>query len=178
MFALLSALSRSAALAALIVAVVAPPAKAAAPELPLRRTGLWDVVMVHAGRQSLDITAKHCTDPTVDRQMSAAALPVVKDICSRYDVQATASGIVIDMVCASGGLSITSHSEMSGDFQTSYVMKVTSQISGGPAGTPRDSSTTVTGTWRGACPADMAPGDIALPGGIRTNVKEAMPRGR
>ena len=61
-----------------------------------------------------------------------------KEICSKNDIQKTATGYVTDSVCTVGGMSMTSHSEVTGDFNSAYTVKVTSHSQGGPAGAPRD----------------------------------------
>ena len=48
----------------------------------------------------------------------------------------------------------------------------TSHSEGGPAGAPRDTTTTIEAKWLGACKPDQKPGDIVMPGGFKMNVKD------
>src|SRR5260370_41021639 len=105
--------------------------------------------------------------------MSAAASPMLKDMCSKNDLQKAATGHVNDSVCKVAGGAITSHSETTGDFNSAYTAKSTSHTGGGPAGAPRDTTTTIESKWLGACKADQKPGDIVMPGGFKMNVKDA-----
>jgi hypothetical protein len=69
-------------------------------------------------------------------------------------------------------MSITSRAEITGDFNSAYTVKSTSNTQGGPAAVPRDSTTTIEAKWLGACKADQKPGDIVMPGGIKMNVRD------
>ena len=95
-----------------------------------------------------------------------------KEMCSKQDIQKTATGYVIDSVCGVAGMSITSHAEIIGDFNSAYTVKSTSHSERGPAGVPRDSTTTIEAKWLGACKPDQKPGDIMMPGGMKMNVKD------
>ena len=75
-------------------------------------------------------------------------------------------------VCAVAGMSITSHSEITGDFNSAYTVKSTSHSERGPATVARDSTTTIEAKWLGACKPDQKPGDIVMPGGIKMNIKD------
>jgi hypothetical protein len=67
---------------------------------------------------------------------------------------------------------MTSHSEITGDFNSAYTVRSTSHSERGPSALPRDSTTTIEAKWLGACKGDQKPGDIMMPGGIKMNVKD------
>ena len=139
---------------ALGLVVALPVNNAGAVDLPVRKAGLWEMKVLRTGSQMPEMTMQHCTDETTDKDMSTAVSPMGKDICSKRDIQKTATGYVSDSVCGIGGMSITSHSER------------------GPTGVPRDSTTTIEAKWLGACKADQKAGDIMMPGGMKMNVKD------
>jgi hypothetical protein len=145
---------------------------AGAVEMPVRKAGLWEMKMVRAGSPQPETTMQHCIDESTDRQMGATSSPMAKQTCSRQDIQKTATGYVTDSVCSAGGVSTTSHSETTGDFNSAYTVKVISHSEGGPAGVPRDSTTTIAAKWLGACKPDQKPGDIVTPGGFKMNIKD------
>jgi Protein of unknown function (DUF3617) len=149
-----------------------PALEAGAVEMPVRKAGLWEMKMLRTGSPAPDMTMKHCTDETTDKEMSTTFSPMAKEACSKNDIQKTATGYVADSVCSIGGMSMTSHSETSGDFNSAYTVKTTSHSQGGPAGVPRDSTTTIEAKWLGACKPDQKPGDIIMPGGITINIKD------
>ena len=104
-------------------------------------------------------------------------------MCSKQDIQKPATGYVSDTVCSVASMTITSHAEITGDFNSAYTVKSTSHSQGGPANVTRDTTTTIEAKWLGACKADQKPGDIMMPGGTKMNVleldklKAMMPKG-
>jgi hypothetical protein len=149
-----------------------PVLDARAVEMPVRKAGLWEMKIVRTGSTLPEMTMQHCTDETTDREMNTALSPMSKEVCSKQDIQKTATGYVSDSVCNVAGMSITSHSEISGDFNSAYAVKSTSHSERGPTGAPRDSTTMVEAKWLGACKPDQKPGDIMMPGGTRMNIKD------
>jgi len=144
---------------------------AGAAELPIRKAGLWEMKMLRAaGASTPDMTMQQCTDATTDKKMSTAFSPSGNDTCSKQDIQKTATGYVTDSVCTVSGTTITSHAEITGDFNSAYTVKLTSKNDRPPAGVPRDSTTTIEAKWLGACKADQKPGDIMMPGGMKMNI--------
>jgi hypothetical protein len=127
---------------------------------------------VRAGSPAPEMTMQHCTDESTDKEMSAAVAPMGKDLCSKQDIQKTATGYVSDSVCGVAGMSITSHAEIIGDFNSAYTVKSSSHSEGGPTGKPRDTTTTIEAKWLGACKADQKAGDIMMPGGMKMNIKD------
>lgn len=146
---------------------------ASAVELPVRKAGLWELKMVMAGSPVPAMTMQHCTDETIDRQMSAMYGPAQTNMCTKNDVQKTATGFAVDSICNTGGIATTTHAEIGGDFNSAYTVKVATKMSGGPAGMPQDANMTLEAKWLGACTADQKPGDIVMPGGIKMNIKDA-----
>jgi hypothetical protein len=149
------------------------PADAGADELPIRKPGLWEMKMVKTGSGLPDVTMQHCTDETTDKEMSTAFSPMSKEVCSKREIQKTATGYASDAVCSIGGMSITSHSDITGDFNSAYTVKTTSHSEHGPSGLPRDNTMTIEAKWLGACKPDQKPGDIVMPGGFKINTKDA-----
>ena len=145
---------------------------AVAVELPVRKAGLWEMKTMRAGSSTPEMTMQQCTDETTDKAMSTAFSPMAKEVCSKNDIRKTATGYVTDSVCSIGGMSITSHSETTGDFNSAYTVKSTSNTKGGPAGMAGDSTTIIEAKWVGACKADQKPGDIMMPGGMKMNIKD------
>ena len=155
----------------LLALLLAHDARAA--ELPVRKAGLWEMKMVRAGSPMPEMTMQHCTDETTDKAMSTAVSPMSKEACSKQEIKQTATGYVSDSVCNVAGMSMTSHSDITGDFNSAYSIKTSSHTEGGPSGMPRDTTMTIEAKWLGACKPDQKPGDIVMPGGFKINVKDA-----
>ncbi|WP_065753453.1 DUF3617 domain-containing protein [Bradyrhizobium paxllaeri] len=148
-----------------------PASGAVAVELPMRKAGLWEMKVLSGGTVP-EMTMQQCTDETTDKAMSTAMAPMAKEICSKQDIQRTATGYVTDSVCGIGGITVKSRAEIIGDFNSAYTVKTSSQSEGGLAGAARDSNSTIEAKWVGACKADQKPGDIIMPGGMKMNVKD------
>ena len=148
------------------------PLAAHADDLPIRKAGLWEMKMSLAGGQLPAMTMQQCTDEASDKDMATTFGPMQKDMCPKNETKKTSDGYVIDAVCTTSGISMTSHSEITGDFNSGYTMKVTSKAEGSPKSVPRDTSMTIEAKWLGACKADQKPGDIMMPGGMKMNVKD------
>ncbi len=82
--------------------------------------------------------------------MSTAFSPMGKEMCSKQDIVKTATGYVSDSICNVAGMSITSHADINGDFNSAYTVKSTSHSEHGPSGVPRDSTATIEAKWLGA----------------------------
>ena len=147
-------------------------AASSAVELPTRKAGLWELKMLRAGSPAPEMTMQQCTDESTDKQMTASFSPMAKQNCSKNDTAKTATGYVTDSVCSFNGTTMTSHSETTGDFNSGYVVKVTSHNDTAPAGMPRDNNVTLEAKWLGDCGKDQRPGDIVMPGGFRMNIKD------
>src|SRR3984957_13747419 len=118
---------------ALGFAALLPAYGACADELPIRKAGLWEMKVMRTGSPMPEMTMQHCTDETTDKEMSTAFLPMSKEVCSKRDVQKTATGYVSDSVCSVGGMSMTSHSDITGDFNSAFTVKSASHSEGGPS---------------------------------------------
>jgi hypothetical protein len=143
-----------------------------ADEMPLRKPGLWEMKIAKTGSVLPEMTMQHCTDETTDKQMSTAFSPVAKEACSKRDIAKTATGYVADSVCSVGGATMTSHADVTGDFNSAYTVKSTAHSDKG-AGGVHDVTSTIEAKWLGPCKPDQKPGDIVMPGGFKMNIKDA-----
>ena len=117
--------------AAACLAVQAGVALAADPELPLRKAGKWEqkTVMEEGGKnheQSMTI----CIDGDMERNTAINSAGEHKSQCSKYEVKKDGDKFVIDAVCKMNGRDVESLTEMSGDFQNAFDVKITSTTSG------------------------------------------------
>jgi hypothetical protein len=157
----------------LCLLAAAPADRAWADDLPIRKTGLWEIKMARTGSPLPEMTMQHCTDETTDKDMNNMVSPMAKQICSKQEIHKTATGFVTDSLCSVGGVSIASHSEINGDFNSAYTVTTTSHSDLGDKGTPRDTVAKIEAKWLGACKPDQKPGDIVMPGGgFKLNIKD------
>src|SRR5712675_1463335 len=118
-----------------------PVLDAGAVEMPIRKAGLWEMKVLRTGSALPEMTMQHCTDETTDKEMSTAFSPMSKEVCAKRDIQKTATGYTSDTDCSVAGVKITSHSDIIGDFNSAYTVKMTSHSENGPTGVPRDATT-------------------------------------
>jgi hypothetical protein len=142
-------------------------------ELPIRKAGLWEMKVVRTGGAMPNMTMQHCTDPTTDKEMNNAVSPAAKQVCSKQDIRKTVTGYVTDSVCAVAGVSMTTHAEIIGDFNSGYTVTSTTHSDKGPTGKPLDATSRIEAKWMGDCKPGQKPGDIVMPGGMKLNVKDA-----
>jgi hypothetical protein len=145
-----------------------------ADELPSRKPGLWQVEMNIGSR--IAQTMQQCIDAATDQMMQQG---VPRADCSKRDVQKSANAITIDSACTINGKASTTHAVITGSFDSSYTMTVTSQSDTAPGG---KTTMTIAAKWLSACAADQKPGDMIMANGVKINVLNmqngAVPAGR
>ncbi len=149
-----------------------PQGASHADEMPLRKPGLWEMKVARTGSSMPEMTMQQCTDETTDKAMSTAFSPLSREACSRRDFQKTATGYVADTACNVGGVAVTTHSEISGDFNSAYTVKSTSHTDRGANAAAGDHVTTIAAKWLGACKPGQKPGDVVMPGGFKMNIND------
>jgi hypothetical protein len=156
----------------LILAAFVAGTPAFALDLPARKAGLWEMKMQMEGGRMPAQTFQHCIDAATDKKMNTMGAGMRNDQCSKQDVKQSGSTITIDSVCNFGNGTTTSHSVMSGDFNSGYTVTSTSKREGGPAipGMPAETKMTIEAKWTGACKADQKPGDMIMGNGMKMNI--------
>jgi hypothetical protein len=155
-----------------VLLALLPAIAARADDMPLRKPGLWEMKIAKTGSVLPEMTMQHCTDETTDKQMSTAFSPVAKEACSKRDIAKTATGYVSDSVCSVGGVTVTTHADIVGDFNSAYTVKSAAHSDKG-AGGVHDVTSTIEAKWLGECKPGQKPGDIVMPGGFKLNIKDA-----
>jgi hypothetical protein len=130
-----------------------------------RRPGLWEQTVVSQGSRQ---TTRHCLGAGVSSSFGAAIAEGARS-CAALKMAGTAHGFAFDSRCDYGenGQAV-GHGVISGDPAASYRMEVTTTVTGAAAPLINGTRTSVTtASWKGPCPAGMAPGDLDLPDGTR-----------
>lgn len=154
-------------------------ATASAPAAPLtppsRKPGLWAQTMSTA---NISQTMKICLDETVEQKMKwwGSQASNGPDCAEQKITPHVGGGWDFHSVCKMGESgTITSDGSATGDFNSHYKVEINSVTSGSPmpqANGPHKS--VIDATWTGPCPADMKPGDMAMPNGMKINMLHAM----
>ena len=144
-------------------------------DMPARKPGLWEMKISMEGRATAMPTVQHCIDAVTDKQMNTMGGGMTAEQCSKKDVQRSGTTVTVDSVCnIGGGVTATSHAVVSGDFNSSYSVKVHSKREGGQVrpGIPAETDMMVEAKWLGACTADQKPGDMIMGNGMKMNINE------
>src|SRR5260221_6719904 len=157
---------------AVLILVCAMPALEA--ELPTRQAGLWEVKMSLENRNGAGPAIQQCIDASTDQMMQASAGPLAQAACAKHDVRKSGNTITIDATCNLAGKTATSHSVITGSFDSAYTMTVTSQSDALPGG---NMTMTMAAKWLGPCAADQKPGDMIMGNGFKVNILEMQKRG-
>lgn len=162
---------RAPALALAACFMFAPSASAL--DMPARKAGLWEL-QVDLGRPNLPVRAmKHCIDAATDKLMNAQYGGAGQN-CAKQDVAKSGATMTIDSVCEFAGATVTSHSVVSGSFDSAYTVDVISTRAGGRPrpGMPPSGAThmKISAKWLGPCEAGQKPGDILMPNGMKINI--------
>jgi len=164
--------------AASALAALALPATAQEIDFPERKAGQWEIAMTSDTPGGMpNQTIKACIDAASDKQMMAAGFSMSKSMCSKQEMKQEGDSYVIDSTCQIGPMTSTSHIVITGDFQSAYTVKMTSEMSGAAMmpGMPGSTSMTQEARWvSDACTDGMAPGDMLMPGGMKVNVNDMM----
>ncbi len=163
----------------LIVALLAAALLCAAPALAASRSkcrparpGLWEIRMSEAGSKAAGMTMQQCTDEATDKEMTSTFSPTAKEVCSKQDMQKTATGYVADAVCTVDGVDHDLACRHHRRFQFRLYGQGHLAQRRRASGRPRDS--TMTMRPNGSAPArpDQKAGDIVMPGGLKMNIKD------
>jgi len=145
------------------------PATAWASDMPARKPGLWEVSMhMDAVNAPTEVT-KLCLDAATDAAMQGLA-PTSSN-CGKKEMRRDGDVVTSDSVCKFGGTEMTSHAVATFSGDTAYHVEITTQYNP-PMKGRGESTITQDAKWVGACPADMRPGDVIAPNGMRMNMME------
>jgi len=160
--------------AAAVAAISTLPSRADEIDLPTRKTGLWDMKMRMTGGGIPTMSMQQCTDPATDRDLRTIYSPLSKEICDKRTVQKTATGYTVDRICKRGDDTITTHIDITGDYQSAYQSHLTSRTQDDSPDDPPSSDLTMEAKYLGPCKSDQKPGDIIMMGGMKINIKDVL----
>lgn len=150
------------------------PHIASATDLPKRRSGLWETT-VSMSKGGFSQTLKQCVDEATDTEMMNMGAETSKSMgasCAKSEVTRTATGFDNEVECDMGGSKLRSKGSFTGDFSSAFSGTVTTTVTPPLLGAP-STTTTIQAKYLGPCAADMKPGDIILPNGMKTNAKDS-----
>lgn len=158
-----------------VLVIAASASLAAALDLPIRKSGLWELKMEFAaGGGAPAQVMKQCVDPESDRLMNLNFGGSNEQYCSKNDVSRNGSTMTVDSICKFGEATTTSRAVVTGSFDSAYTVQVTSKRVGGPPlpGVKPGTETrmTISAKWLGPCEKGQRPGDVVMGNGMTMNV--------
>lgn len=151
------------------------PALAVDGELPQRQPGKWKLqTEMDEGRGPIKQSLTMCITEELERNTAATSASEHKANCSRHDVKKDGETTIVDSECAYAVDKVTSHSEMTGDFKTSFAVKITTTtVTQPPSGRAmtRERKISQTGERLGSDCGDIKPGEAVTEDGNRVMVQ-------
>ncbi|VTU13161.1 hypothetical protein SRS16CHR_00400 [Variovorax sp. SRS16] len=147
-------------------------------DFPARKPGLWEMSMnlgATASKLPVQVT-QQCLDAASDKAMREMGEGMSKDRCSKQDMRNEGGKIIVDTVCKMEGPSntvATTHSVMSGDFNSTYHVESKSSYSPPMMGRA-EGSIVIDAKWVGPCKPGQKPGDMIMSNGMKMNLLDKM----
>ena len=161
---------------AAMLCVEAAAASAQEVTFPPRRPGLWSVqTITERPEGGPKINARMCIDAATDRDLMDFGLRMSKDTCKRYDVKQGGKTWTIDAECSFGPVKSVTRTRVSGDFQAGVTVRIEGTTEGMPIGGakgPQETRMTQEARWVSPGCEGLEPGDVAMDGGMKINVKQ------
>ena len=149
----------SAAFASCIAAV--PAVRAGDDDLPARKAGQWELMTVmDEGNGPKPQALTMCIDGEMEKNTVAASKLDHQQNCTKYEVKKAGDKITVEAKCKFNERDVESTTEMSGDFATTFQVKIDSTTSGtdGTRSVSVKRSITQTGKYLGESCGDLKAG--------------------
>lgn len=100
---------------------------AAQDSLPTRAPGKWQLTTsMDEGKGAKEQVMTICIDEAMEKTTVQASLREHQANCSKYDIKKQNEKTVVDAVCRYGNADVESQTEMEGDFEGSFTVKINS----------------------------------------------------
>lgn len=141
-----------------------------AAELPILKSGLWELARATTEQPQARHLTTMCLDESVQAEMRDFGLGVAKEMCSKNDRRVEGNRVIIDATCKLGPTTMTTHSVMTFSGNTAY--RTDSSVTYDPPFmNMTQAGTSIDARWIGACKPGQQPGDITLESGQTLNMK-------
>lgn len=147
-------------------------------ELPVRKAGLWQVrTATDEGRGATTQNLKMCIGEQLEKVAIRASTAENRANCATYEIEKTPAAIVVDASCTYDERLVATHTELQGDFQTSFVAVVVSSVTGkaprAMGGQPVDVQRNIRqeGTYLGEDCGALQPGEAETEAGRTVRVQ-------
>ena len=163
------------------LAAAATPALSAGFDLPPRKPGQWEMsIQVDTAAMPPQVI-RMCIDAETDKMLNNKFGGMASQMCSRQEQKKDGDAIILESDCRVGDMTTSSHTVVTGDFNSAYTMKSDVKMGGSnaprgvQAGMPQGAmtqQTTIQAKYAGDCASGMKPGDIDLGENRVMNVRD------
>jgi hypothetical protein len=143
-------------------------------DLPMRKAGLWDMKMRLTGGGAPTMSMQQCTDAATDKELRTIYSPLAKETCEKRTVAKTATGYTVERVCKRGDDTVTTHIDITGNYDSAYQAHLVSRTQDQSPDDPPASDLTLEAKYLGPCKSGQMPGDIIMMGGMKINLKDVL----
>jgi uncharacterized protein DUF3617 len=140
-------------------------------DFPKRKSGLWEIETSSSAQAGVSHKAQMCIDQKSDDALNQMGSGMTKDMCSKSDVRREGGNIVLDSVCKFGTTTATTHSVVTGQFDSAYKVEMQSTYDP-PMNGMKQGSAVIHARWISPCKPDQKPGDMILPNGTKINIHD------
>ena len=145
-------------------------ASAFATDLPVLKSGLWELSRSTSQQPETKRMTTMCLDESVQAEMREFGLGMAKELCSKNDRRVEGNKLTIDAVCKLGVTTMTAHSVMTFSGNTAYHTEGSATYDP-PMLNMSEVKSSIDAKWVGECNAGQQPGDITLESGQTINIK-------
>jgi len=151
-----------------------PASPAGSTAVPARKPGLWEQSLIRDGRPGRLGGLKVCLDAAADAKLGVFGRRFAKGDCRRSVTRDATGAYHFSSRCSmSDGAVVSTRGIATGDFQSGYDVHSNIEISGATIGVMNgEHDVTLTGRYRGPCPAGMKPGDVNLGSGLKITIDQ------
>ena len=144
-----------------------------AADLPVLKSGLWEVSRVTTQQGDRKHLTTMCLDDSVQAEMREFSMGVAKEMCTQNDRRIEGNRMTVKATCKLGPTTMKTESVMVFSGNTAYHTDATASYDP-PFMNMSESKSTIDGKWSGPCKPGQQPGDIVTETGQTINMKAMM----
>jgi hypothetical protein len=144
------------------LAFLAVSGGALAEDMPIRKSGLWEIKTTVTGMEGAAPPIRHCIDEKTD-DMMRESVDDKESQCTDNSVRHEGERVMVHSVCKVGETTATTDAVFSGEFSSNYRGEIVATYDPPMMGM-KESKSVIEAKWLGPCKPGMKPGDITMPG--------------
>jgi Protein of unknown function (DUF3617) len=144
-----------------------------AADLPVLKSGLWEVSRMTTQQGDQKHLTTMCLDDSVQAEMREFSMGVAKEMCTQNDRRIEGNRMTVKATCKLGPTTMKTTSVMVFSGNTAYHTDATASYDP-PFMNMSEAKSTIDGKWTGPCKAGQLPGDVVTETGETINMKAMM----